>query len=150
MSIVKTKNGESNLPTLFSDFFNSDPFFRPGWLGMLDRELENTMPAVNIKENEKSFSIELAAPGFTKKDFHIDVDEDILTISAEKKMEKKEDKERYTRREYSYETFSRSFTLPKNSVSDGLEAKYEEGILRLMVPKKVEAKAKAKKEVLVS
>jgi HSP20 family protein len=150
MSIVKTKNGESNFPTLFSDFFNSDPFFRPGWLGMLDRELENTMPAVNIKENEKSFSIELAAPGFTKKDFHIDVDEDILTISAEKKMEKKEDKERYTRREYSYETFSRSFTLPKNSISDGLEAKYEEGILRLMVPKKVEAKAKAKKEVLVS
>jgi HSP20 family protein len=92
----------------------------------------------------------LAAPGYTKKDFHINIDEDILTISAEKKMEKKEEKERFTRREYSYETFSRSFTLPKNSVSDGLEAKYEEGILRLMVPKKVEAKAKAKKEVLVS
>jgi hypothetical protein len=51
MSLVKTKNGESNFPTLFSDFFNTDPFFRPGWLGMLDRELENTMPAVNIREN---------------------------------------------------------------------------------------------------
>ncbi len=146
MSLVKTKTNGDTFPTLFSDFFNTDNFFRPGWL---NRELEKTVPAVNIKENAKNFNIELAVPGYKKEDFKIDLEGDMLNISAEKEDEKIDENERFTRKEYSYNSFSRSFTLPGNSEVEKIDAKYENGILKLVLPKKTEAKSASKKTVKI-
>ncbi|HLP11669.1 MAG TPA: Hsp20/alpha crystallin family protein [Flavobacteriales bacterium] len=144
MELVKS-NG-TTFPNLLSDFFNND-FFSPRWM---ERELERSLPAVNIKENKDSFSIEFAAPGFNKADFKIDVESTILTVSAEKKEEKSEEKDRFTRKEFSYNSFSRSFTLPQTVIGDKIDAKYQDGILKLSIPKKEEAKQLPKKEIKVA
>lgn len=146
MSLIRTKKNGDLFPTLLSDFFDADRFFSPRWL---EREFENTIPSVNIKENGKEFNIELAAPGFNKNDFKVSVEDNVLTISAEKKEEKKEEGERFTRKEFSYNTFSRSFTLPQSVNTDKIDAKYTDGILKLCIPKKEAAKALPKKEIKV-
>jgi HSP20 family protein len=147
MSLLKRRETEKSFPFILSDFFNADRLFHPRWL---EREFEQTMPAVNIRENGKQFYIDVAAPGFSKDDFKINVEANILTISAEKEEEKSEDDERIARKEYSYSSFSRSFTLPENSNGDKIDAHYENGILKLMLPKKEEAKLVSKKEIMVS
>lgn len=146
MILVKRNNGRGHLPSVFSDFFDSDRLLSPKWFG----EPEEMLPAVNIKENGKRFEIELAAPGFSKDDFKISVDSDILTITAEKEEEKKEVTEEYRRREFSYNAFSRSFTLPKTATNEKIDAKYENGLLKLVVPKKEEAKLSSPREIAVS
>lgn len=122
-----------------SDRFFSDPFFTREWT-----------PAVNIKENTKDFKIEVAIPGMSKENFNINIDNDTLTISAEKEDEKNEKDERYTRKEYSYGSFVRSFRLPENSKPEDIVAKYEDGILKLEIPKKEESKVSSKRKVKVS
>ncbi len=129
MTIVKFK--KHRLPwydNMFTDFLGTDrlltnDFFRD----------DKWMPAMNIKENDENFEIELAAPGFNKKDFEITIENGILHISAEKKVEKEED---FTRKEFSYTSFTRSFTLLDN-VNDGdkINAKYKNGILKLTLAK---------------
>src|ERR1051326_2508094 len=109
MTLVKSKNNDL-LPSVFSDVFDTDKFFGNDWF---EKEFEKRVPAVNIKENGKEFKVELAVPGFSKNDIKVNLDGDVLTISAEKKEEKKEEKERFTRKEFSYNSFSRSFTLPQ-------------------------------------
>lgn len=146
MTLVKARTNGNLFPT-FSDFFKSDRFFNPSWL---EGEFEQTLPAVNIKENNKEFFIDVAAPGFNKADFKVNIEEGVLTISAEKKEEKNEENERFTRKEYSYNSFTRSFTLPENSNPDKLDAKYMDGVLKLMLPKKEETKVSLKKEIKVS
>lgn len=108
------------------------------------------MPDANIIENEKNYRIELAAPGLEKKDFKVEVNNGILSVSAEKEEEKKEERENYKRREFTYNSFCRSFTLPDNSLPDKIDAKYENGILRLSLPKKEVTVSKPKKEIKVS
>lgn len=98
------------------------------------------IPATNIMENENSFQIELAVPGMKKEDFKINLENNILTVSSEKTTEKKEEKENYTKREFHYGSFSRSFTLPKTVESDKIKAAYDNGILKLELPKKEEIK----------
>lgn len=98
---------------------------------------------VNIKETDKNYSIEVVAPGFEKADFKVNVDEQILTISAEKKNEVKEENEKQIRREYSYRSFKRSFTLDEKTDVNGIDAKYVNGVLTLNLPKKVEVKTPA-------
>lgn len=147
MSLIRTKKNGDWFPSLLSDFFDTDKFFSPRWL---EKEFENTIPSVNIKENNKEFNIELAAPGFNKNDFKVSVEDNILTISAEKKEEKKEENERFTRKEFSYNTFSRSFTLPQSVNTDKIDAKYADGILKLCIPKKEAAKTLPKKEIKVA
>jgi HSP20 family protein len=98
---------------------------------------------VNIKETEKNYNIEIVAPGFEKADFKVNVDEQILTISAEKKDEVKEENEKQIRREYSYRSFKRSFTLDEKTDVNGIDAKYVNGVLTLNLPKKVEVKTPA-------
>lgn len=98
---------------------------------------------VNIKETDKNYSIEIVAPGFEKADFKVNVDEQILTISAEKKNEVKEENEKQIRREYSYRSFKRSFTLDEKTDVNGIDAKYVNGVLTLNLPKKVEVKTPA-------
>lgn len=98
------------------------------------------IPATNIIENENSFSIELAAPGMKKDDFKINLENSVLTLSSEKKMENNEEKENYTRREFQYGSFRRSFNLPKTVETDKIKASYENGILKVEIPKKEETK----------
>lgn len=147
MSLIKTKKDGDVFPSVLSDFFETDRFLNPRWL---EREFENTIPSVNIKENNKEFNIELAAPGLSKEHFNINVENNVLTIGAEKKEEKKDEREHFTRKEFSYSSFSRSFTLPQSVNADKAEAKYADGVLKLCIPKKEEAKAQAKKEIKIS
>lgn len=110
------------------------------------------VPSVNIKETAKEYVMEVAAPGLERKDFNIELDNHTLTISAEKEAQSEEKKEDtgYSRKEYSYESFSRSFTLPEGVKESNIDAKYENGILRLTVPKEKETASKAVKKIQVS
>lgn len=148
-TLTRRNEGATTLPGLMSDFFNVDPFFKPGWL---DRELSRNMPAVNIKETEKEFRIEVVAPGFKKEEFSIDLEGDVLTLSAERKSETKEEDPdaRYTRREYNYSSFVRSFSLPENSQPEKIKAHYEDGVLHLDLPKKSNGGHKGKKKVSIT
>src|SRR3990170_755274 len=138
MTLIKTRKNGDLFPSVLSDFFDTDRFFNSRWL---EREFEQNVPSVNILENGNQFNIELAAPGFNKADFKVNVEDNVLTISAEKKEEKNEEGERFTRKEFSYNSFSRSFTLPQTASADKIDAKYNDGILRLAIPKREEAKA---------
>jgi HSP20 family protein len=105
-------------------------------------------PAVNICEDNKNYSVDVVAPGFKKGDFKVNVENDILTISAESKTEsntKEEDGRQYSRREYGYHSFTRSFTLPDNTEEDNITANYEDGILKLNIPKSVQQEKVTKK-----
>jgi HSP20 family protein len=154
MTLVAKKRNGSLFPELVNSFFNADRFFGPGLIdfngGLLDRESAMVLPDANIIENEKDFRIELAAPGLERKDFKVQVEEGVLTISAEKEEEKKEENKNFRRREFSYNSFSRSFTLPDNCFDDKIDAKYENGVLRLSIPKKEVTISKAVKEIKVS
>ncbi|MCW5909779.1 MAG: Hsp20/alpha crystallin family protein [Cyclobacteriaceae bacterium] len=134
---------KSSLPSLVNDGFLSglldDRFFDSDWMKRMQ-----DVPAVNVVETEKEFEIEMAAPGLDKKDFNITVENGVLTISYEKENEAQEDKKNYMRREYNYSGFCRSFTLPENIKTDKVDARYENGVLKLMLPKTVEAKVKPK------
>ena len=102
----------------------------------------STVPAVNVKENAEQYLVEVAAPGLKKEDFLIELHNNLLSISAENKEEKAEKNEKYTRREFHYNSFQRTFTLPHHIESDKIDARYVDGILHLMLPKKEEAKEK--------
>ena len=130
----------------FRDFLNVDDFFDGGWLNKWQKEY----PAVNISEDESVYSIEVVAPGFRKDDFKVKVDDDLLTISAETKSEMKEPQngKEYTRREYSYNSFTRSFRLPDNVKDDAISASYQDGILELKLPKS-KVQTKATKEISI-
>ena len=141
MSIVKRNN------LLFSSLMNE--FFRPDWFGGMET-LNTTLPAVNIKENEKDFELELAIPGFKKEDFNIEVDENILTISSEVTSENESKESNYTKREFSYTSFKRAFTLPETVDEDNINANYESGILRLTLPKRKEALPKPKRLIEIA
>ena len=126
------------LPTVFDDFFKPwNEWFDNGG-SLMGRMM--TVPAVNIIENKDDYMVSLAVPGMKKDDFNIDVEGNILTISSEKEENKEEKDEKYNRREYSYSSFSRSFTLPEEVNKEKIEAKYEDGLLKLMLPKKEEVK----------
>lgn len=140
MSLVKWNN-TNGMTSLFDDFFTRDLL---NW-GLANNSSTNTtIPAVNIKENADNFEVEMAAPGLRKEDFKVELDGNNLTIGSEwQNEEETKEGERYTRREFSYQSFQRTFTLPKNVVDvDQINAKYENGVLRLVIPKREEAKQK--------
>ncbi len=123
--------------------------FKPDWFGGMENAV-GTAPAVNIKENEKDFELELVVPGRKKSDFNIEIDKDILTISSEVKIEGEAKEENYTRREFAFTSFKRAFTLPKTIDNDKIEANYENGLLRFVLPKKEEALPKPKRMIELS
>ncbi|MDX5438546.1 MAG: Hsp20/alpha crystallin family protein [Pontibacter sp.] len=138
----------SDFGDFFSDidrFFNNDFFLMPM---QMRRQMESSMPAVNIRDKEKEYLIEVAAPGMKKEDFNIDMEEGMLTISSQKEEEKSEDKDDFKRREYNYSSFSRSFSLPDNVKPDDIKARYEDGVLKLTVPKR-EQQDKPKKKIKI-
>jgi HSP20 family protein len=124
----------------FDDFFKPfSEWFRDG--GRLARML--TVPSVNITESENSYRVALAAPGLKKEDFQITLDGKVLTISSEKEQTREPATEKYSRREYSYSSFSRSFTLPEDVQAERIEARYTDGVLAITLPKKEETVKKA-------
>lgn len=141
---------ESLLPTWTSDLFETGKFFGTRLFDGDGFDFAKRVPSVNITENAKEFKIEMAAPGLERKDFKVEVENGVLCISSEKEEESKEEKKNYTRREYSYNSFSRSFTLPDNSLPDKINAKYENGVLNITLPKKEVTVSKPAKEIKVS
>ncbi len=101
-------------------------------------------PAINVMEREKEYKLELAAPGLQKSDFKIHIENHLLRISVEKKQEQSEEKENYTRKEFNYRSFSRSFELPQNVNAEQISASYENGVLNITLPKVVEIHQNAK------
>jgi HSP20 family protein len=133
---------------LVNSFFNND---LADWSSRHYSDTNTTLPAVNIKENTDAFEVEMATPGMAKDDFKIELNNDLLTISSEKKNESEiKEGETYTRREYSYQSFSRSFNLPKTVDAEKISAKYENGILSITIPKKEEVKPKPVKQISIS
>lgn len=148
MAIIKRNDFFPGL-NLFDDFFTRDLL---NWGVNNGSSTNTTIPMVNIKENNENFEVEMAAPGMNKEDFKVELDGNVLTITSEKRDEQEvKEGERYSRREFSYQSFQRSFQLPKEVVdADKIEAKYENGVLRLVVPKKEEAKPKPPKMIQIS
>jgi HSP20 family protein len=139
-TIVKRTDG-SLLPagprSMFDDFFNRELF---NWGNNNFSASRTTLPSVNIKEHEKAFEVEVAAPGMQKEDFKITLDGNLLTIASTKEDQHEENSGIYTRKEFSYQSFQRSFELSKDVVDDeNIEAKYENGVLRVTIPKKESA-----------
>ncbi|WP_184549925.1 Hsp20/alpha crystallin family protein [Mucilaginibacter sp. FT3.2] len=137
MTLVKFNNGLKNNARgpFFNDVFDS--ILNDSFLG---DKLVARIPAVNIAETENEFHVELAVPGLKKEDFKINLDKNVLTVSAEKKAEHVEEGKKFSKREYSYNSFSRSFTLPESADHSKIEADYTDGILTLTITKKEEAK----------
>ena len=121
-----------------------DELLKPDWLGGI-QNFNTNVPAVNIKETDTSFGIELAAPGKKKEDFNIEIDHNVLTISSENKSEKEETEGKYTRKEFSYSSFRRAFTLPETVNTENINATYENGVLHVALPKREEALPKPKR-----
>jgi len=139
MTLVRRKQPDyfPGVPSFFDDFLTRDLFDFP----RVSRKEGITMPSVNIIENGEYYRVEVAAPGMQKNDFKVELDNNVLTISSEfeNKNEKKE--ENYTRREFNYGSFQRSFTLPEDVVdTDKINAKYNDGVLNIMIPKREEVK----------
>jgi len=133
------------LPRFTDDFFGNDfmsDFF--------DSSVNKTIPEVNVLENNDAFMIEIAAPGLEKKDFKIDLNNNVLTISSEKEAKQVDEKEKYIRREFSYSSFQRSFSLPDSVNQDKIKANHKDGILSIEIPKRDEAKEKPRKEIKIS
>ncbi|QIH35435.1 MULTISPECIES: Hsp20/alpha crystallin family protein [Sphingobacterium] len=137
--------------SLFSPMFDNFNRELLNWDNKNYSSTSTTVPAVNIKENGDTFEVEVAAPGMAKDDFKVTLDGNLLTISSAKEEQNEEHKENYTRREFSYQSFQRSFELQKDVVDqDNIRACYENGMLRLTIPKKEEAKQKEPRLIEIS
>lgn len=130
---TKAVTKSTQIPSVF------DQFFKP-WSAWFDNDFPMlrtvSVPAVNVKEDRDRYTVSLAVPGLKKEDFKIELDGNLLTISSEKEEEKEEKEAKYTRQEYSYSSFSRSFTLPEDVKEEGIHATYENGVLNISLARK--------------
>jgi HSP20 family protein len=138
--VKRPRTTTSTFDQLFDEFFRHDPSFNGG--------LVNKRPAVNVAETGEGFRIEMAVPGLQKTDFQIDLDKDVLSITASKEVATPEGVT-YKRREFGAVDFKRSFHLPETIDAAGIEAKYENGILSVLLPKKEEAKPQPARQITV-
>ena len=142
------KRSENYLPSFFDRFWNNELM---DWGHSNYSSTNTSLPAVNVKETNDDFVIELAAPGMEKSDFKVNFKNNVLTISSEKKNESEEKNENYTRKEFSYQSFQRSFTVAENAViGDKIAAKYNNGILNITLPKREEVKPQPEREIKIS
>lgn len=140
MNLVKRNN--ALFPAVMDELFKD-------WAG--GAQLVNKMvPPVNIRETENTFTVELMAAGLKKEDFNIEVDNELLTISAEIKLEKSQEEGKFTKKEFSYSSFKRSFTLPETVKQEDINAVYQDGILKLTLPKREEVLPKAKRLIEIA
>lgn len=144
LSIRKNENNIPAFPGLFEDFLSRELF---NWENSNFSSTSTTVPSINIKETNENYEVEVAAPGLDKKDFNVSLDNNMLTISCTKSVSKEDkgENENYTRREFSYQSFQRSFELPNVVDEDRINAHYDNGLLHLTIPKKEEAKQKEPK-----
>ena len=131
-------------PNLVEEFLNGELFPR-----FMDTETRYTLPAVNIIEGKEDFRIDVAAPGLNKEDFKISLENNVLTVSSEKEEKQEANEEKVMRKEFSYYSFSRSFTLPQTVNADKIKATHKAGILQVVIPKKEEAKEKPSREIKI-
>ena len=141
MSLLVKK---SFVPSYFNGLLNDN------WLSDFGFDNSKYTPAVNVIENDDDFRIEVAAPGLSKDDFHINVENKVLTISSEKENKVDESEGKYVRKEFSYTKFTRSFSLPDSVAQEKIKANYSEGILSIDIPKREEAKVKPAREIKIS
>jgi len=149
MTLAKLSNNwHPSFPSLFDRFFDGDLM---DWNSSNYSSTDTTLPAVNVKENDNEFLIDVAAPGLKKEDFKLHYDNGRLTISSEKKSEVEEKNgEKLTRHEFSYQSFQRTFTVAENVVdAEKIAANYESGILHISLPKREEVKPKPAKEIAI-
>lgn len=148
MTLTKRTTNDNWLPSIFDDMFKTD------WLGGTTNvnNIGVSIPAVNIKESDDKFMVEVAVPGMKKDQFNIELDNDMLTISSQEKDEKETNLEdgKFTRREFSYKSFKRAFSLPETVDSEQIAANYENGVLFITLPKREEAKVQAKRMIEIS
>jgi HSP20 family protein len=149
--LVRSKSG---FPSLVSDLWDSEGGFTGN---LVDFEVEHSrtgnrthFPSVNIVENEKDFQLDLAAPGLEREDFRVATENGYLTVSAEKEKESKREKQNHRRHEFSYHSFSRSFSIPENVNTEQIDARYQNGILHVSLPKKKMTSGTPKKEIKIS
>ncbi|WP_373493272.1 Hsp20/alpha crystallin family protein [Aquiflexum sp.] len=146
MNSLMKRNGFAPMrSSFFDDFLMRDLFGRDNWTSE-----DSTLPKVNIVETNEEFRVEMAAPGMKKEDFHIELDNDMLTIHSEMSSENFDEDSTFTRKEFSYQSFKRSFYLPNTVEADKIKARYRDGILNLEIPKKEEAKRKPVKTISIS
>ena len=147
MTLVKfNKKRRPWFPTEFTNFFGDDDFFNDRfWHQHVQNE-----PAMNVKEFEGEYQVELAAPGLKKKDFEISIDDGYLVIKAEKSEEKEEKEDTYTRREWSYNTFMRTLLLPEDIKEEKIKATYENGVLKFNLAKKELTEVKHPKKIEIA
>ena len=149
MSLIKRNELFPTMNSFFDDLFTRELW---NW-GLSNHSATNTtIPAVNIRETKDNFEVEMAAPGMTKNDFKVELDGNLLTIRSERQSEQKSNEEsRYTKQEFSYQSFVRSFQLSKDVVdADKIEARYENGVLQLLIPKKEEAKQRPPRNIEIN
>ena len=141
--MLPTITRRSFRPFYLSNLFD-DTFFP------MQHSQANSVPAVNIREDEKNYNLELAVPGIDKKDLKIDINEDVLTISSELKHENEEERNGYKRKEFSYSQFARTFYIPENVNREKIEAGYKDGVLTVSLPKQEEEKSKITRQINIS
>ena len=140
--MTPAKHSQNWLPGIFNDFFGNE------WIA----KSNSSAPAVNIIENDKEYEVEIAAPGLTKDDFSVRIDDNdhlIITVENKKENEEKDKKGKFLRREFSYSQFRQTLVLPENINKDGIEAKQENGILSVIIPKKALPESKEPKQIPV-
>lgn len=142
--MLVVKNKKWNYPSLVDHFLNRD------LSQLIGSDVESMMPTVNIIENDAEFQIELAAPGLQKEDLRIEVEKEVISISADKKSETEQKNGNYLKREFSYHRFKRSFNLPENVNASAIHAKYENGVLHLVLPKVEKNLQKDKQTIVIS
>ncbi|MEO1049169.1 MAG: Hsp20/alpha crystallin family protein [Bacteroidota bacterium] len=134
------------MPSMFSGFFDDDNFFNRNFRD----SMISTVPAANVFESDTAFQIELAVPGMTKEDFNVNIENGSLIVSAESKQEVEEKEDQATRKEFSYSAFTRTFVMPESVNTEKIKAKYEDGLLKLTLPKREEAKQVPKRQIDIS
>ncbi|MGK6351421.1 Hsp20/alpha crystallin family protein [Parapedobacter sp. DT-150] len=146
MNLIKSNRHRSPMrSSLFDDFFGRGSL-DPLWDNF--RQPGNTIPSTNIRETEDNYEVEMAAPGLKKEDFNVELDGNTLTISCDREHSEEKKEDGYSRREFSFSAFSRSFELPNNVVDEErINAHYEDGILKLLIPKREEAKARTPRHI---
>jgi HSP20 family protein len=145
MTLIKQRGSFPSMRSLLEDFWNNDT--------LVEDRFWNTrvnLPAVNIIEKDDKFLIEMAAPGLRKEDFKINIENGILQIDSESEREVEEEKDNYTRKEFNYSSFSRSFTLPENASEENIAASYENGVLKLKLQKLKSETSHKKKQILIA
>ena len=145
MTLIKQRGSFPSMRSLLEDFWNNDK--------LVEDRFWNTrinLPAVNIIEKDDKFLIEMAAPGLRKEDFKINIENGILQIDSESQREVEEEKDNYTRKEFNYSSFSRSFTLPENASEENIAASYENGVLKLKLQKLKSETSHKKKQILIA